>query len=77
VIVELFTVLKYLLYGCFPIILLLTNQNQGDIKLRNIQDPQVSIFAELCVEFLLLRSFIQGIRPYPRLHVRFRNKLIF
>jgi hypothetical protein len=27
--------------------------------------------------FFLLRSFFQGIRPVPNLHVRFRNKLIF
>jgi hypothetical protein len=29
------------------------------------------------IHFLSLRSFIQGIRPYPRLLVIFRNKLIF
>jgi hypothetical protein len=29
------------------------------------------------IHFLSLRSFIQGIRPGPRLLVVFRNKLIF
>jgi hypothetical protein len=54
--VELFKVILYnfLYFGYFTFVLLLTNQYHvsGDIQLRNIQDPQVSIYTELCMELL-------------------------
>jgi hypothetical protein len=34
-------------------------------------------FTKSHIHFLSLRSFIQGIRPGPRLRMNFRNKLIF